>query len=152
VKLSRVVLLLLCGLASLTPPNAHAEPARAGEPALGRLFLTPEWRALLERQRQLNVQPAHTLEGERMRLDGVVVRSSGKSTVWINGQPQPENSRSTGVTTSLSRRHPGHVVLSTGNAAPVDLKVGVTLDQANGEKHGGLAGGEIRIQRRAASR
>lgn len=148
----RALPLMLSALVSLLAGVNRAEPAAAGAPVLGRLFLTPEWRTALERQRQLNVSQTCRLEGDDIRLDGVVIRSSGKSTVWINGQPQTEGSRDTGVTAALSRYAPGQAILSTGAAATVDLKVGVTLDQATGEKHGGLSDGEIRVHRRTTPR
>lgn len=145
-------LLMLSSLLPLAAGAASSGPVTTNEPVLGRLFLTPEWRAALERQRQFNVQQTRRLESDSMRLDGIVVRSSGKSTVWINGQPQSENSRDTGVTAALSRHSPGQARLFPGTPTPIDLKVGATLDQATGEKHGGLADGEIRIHRHPASR
>jgi len=110
--------------------------------SLGRLFLSPETRTQLERQRQLNIQESRSLEAGTIRLDGIVVRSSGKSTVWVNNQDADE----TGVVTSTSHKHPGQASLTTGNEAPANLKVGVTLDRATRETSGGLAGGEIRVR------
>lgn len=140
---THITIALLAGSLFLTGNSARAEPA---EPQLGRLFLTPEWRTALERQRQLNIQQARSLEGDTVRLDGVVVRSSGKSTVWINNQPQTESSRDAGVAAAPSQRQPGRVAVSAGGTAPIDLKVGTTLNQVTGEKSGGLAGGEIRVR------
>lgn len=115
-------------------------------PQLGRLFMTPESRASLERQRQYNIQETRSLEGDTMRLDGVVVRSSGKSTVWVNNRPQNENVRGTGVVANLSHQRPDRATLAAGAEPPVDLKVGVTVNQATRETSGGLAGGEIRVR------
>jgi len=137
--------LIACGLL-LQGSLAHAEPAAQSGEQLGRLFLTPEWRGALERQRQLNIQQTRNLEGDTVRIDGIVVRSSGKSTVWINNQPQTESARDSGVTAATSLRQPGRAAVSTGSEPPVDLKVGVTLNQATGEKSGGLASGEIRVR------
>lgn len=143
---THITIALLAGSLFLTGISARAEPTEPAEPQLGRLFLTPEWRKALERQRQLNIQQTRSLEGDTVRLDGVVVRSSGKSTVWINNQPQMESSRDAGVAAAPSRRQPGSVAVSTGGTAPIDLKVGTTLNQATGEQSGGLAGGEIRVR------
>lgn len=142
----RIVVTLFSGSLLLQGTLVYAEPAVQAGPQLGRLFLTPEWRNALERQRQLNIQQTRSLEGDTVRLDGVVARSSGKSTVWINNQPQTESSRDSGVTAATSRRQPGRATVSTGAEPPVDLKVGVTLNQATGEKSGGLASGEIRVR------
>jgi hypothetical protein len=71
------ILVLLIGTA--------AAPALA-DTALGRLFFTPAERAALDRA------PA---DGEPMAqrtprtLNGVVRRSDGQGTVWIDGKPQP---------------------------------------------------------------
>lgn len=124
-------------------PGAAAEPA--SPPRLGRLFMTPESRASLERQRQFILKETRGLAGDSMRLDGVVVRSSGKSTVWINNRPQNENAQGTGVVARPSRQRPGRATLSSGAEPPVDLKVGVTVNPATRETSGGLADGEIRV-------
>lgn len=126
-------------LAALLASQAQAQVA---SPPLGRLFLSPETRTQLERQRQFNIQESRSLEAGTIRLDGVVVRSSGKPTVWVNNQ----DTRETGVVTSTSHKNPGQATLVTGNEAPADLKVGVTIDRATRETSGGLAGGEIRVR------
>ncbi|MBS3934950.1 MAG: hypothetical protein KGZ43_02155 [Sulfuritalea sp.] len=141
----RIASALVVGGLLLQGGLCRAEPA-AGETTLGRLFLTPEMRNALERQRQLNIQQARRFEGETVRLDGVVVRSAGKSTVWINSRPQYENSSAADLATAPSRRHPGRVGVTTGTEPAVDLRVGVTLDQTTGAQSGGLAGGEIRVR------
>ena len=102
-------------------------PARAaGSDALGRLFFTPERRLALERQRTHNVQQAQALQGTTMTLDGVVFRSSGKSTVWINQHAQNENdAKRTGVSATLSPRDPGRALIAPGEDTPAKLKVAV---------------------------
>jgi hypothetical protein len=129
-----------------------AVAAADNAPPLGRLFLTPEWRATLERQRKLNLQETRGLEGGSMRLDGVVVRSSGKSTVWVNNQPQTENAGETGVVATVARQRPSRATLTTGTEAPVDLTVGVTVNRSTRETSGGLTEGEIRVRRPAAQK
>lgn len=141
IRLYRVLLTIF--LITPAPELCAAETAQA----LGRLFLTPNVRATLERQRQFNVQETRSLEGGTMRLDGVVVRSSGKTTVWVNDRPQDEGARDTGVSAALSRQQPGQATLLTGSEAAADLKVGVTLNRATRETMGGLSEGEIRVNR-----
>lgn len=144
---TRIAILLLLPGFMLHADLCRAEPRAPAEPRLGRLFLTPEWRAALERQRQHNIQQTRSLEaGNTVRLDGVVVRSSGKSTVWINNRPQIESAHETGIAATPSRRQPGQATVAAGAEPPVDLKVGVTLNPATGEKSGGLASGEIRVR------
>lgn len=128
----------LLGLAMLAPASA------ADAPELGRLFFTPEKRAALERQRTLNIQETQTLQGNTMSLDGVVYRSGGKSTVWINNQAQHENeSARTGVTAVVSPKAPGSALLAPGEEPPTQLKVGETINRATGERNTRLGGGAV---------
>lgn len=134
------LLALACACSALAQP---IEP-------LGRLFFTPERRAALERQRQFNIQEAQTLEGATMSLDGVVVRSGGKRTVWINKQAQHDDAAPSGVTVAVRRRNPARAVLSAGEESPASLRVGESINRATREKSGGLDGGEISVSHPAA--
>ncbi|MDP1609805.1 MAG: hypothetical protein Q8M11_02005 [Sulfuritalea sp.] len=128
----------LLGLALL----ATAHPATAQE--LGRLFFTPERRAAMERQRTYNIQEAQTLQGTTMSLDGVVHRSSGKTTVWINRAPQTESdAMRTGVSAVTSPKAPGSALLSPGDEAPSRLNVGETINRTTGERNTRLGGGAV---------
>lgn len=128
----------LFALVMLVP--AHAEDA----PELGRLFFTAERRATLERQRASNVKEAQTLQGTTMSLDGVVYRSSGKATVWINQQSQTEGeSARTGVSALVSPKAPGSALLTPGEETPARLKVGETMNRATGERTTRLGGGVV---------
>lgn len=134
--------LALAVFATAVPPLA-----RAAE--LGRLFFTPERRAALEHQRAFNVQEAQTLQGTTMSLDGVVHRSSGKSTVWINRQAQNEgDSARTGVNATVAAGSPGSAVLAPGEEAPSRLKVGEAVNRATGERTTRLGGGVVVTPRR----
>ncbi|OHC67777.1 MAG: hypothetical protein A2045_07670 [Rhodocyclales bacterium GWA2_65_20] len=129
--------LILLAFAATLPAGAAAEP-------LGRLFLTPERRVMLERQRQSNIQEqAQTLEGATMSLDGVITRSNGKATVWINGRPQNENMAGTGVQAGVSRREPNRATLVTGDEIPAELRVGESINRATREKNDVVAPGAV---------
>jgi hypothetical protein len=59
----------------------------------GKVFFSPDKRAALEKQRFMEVVPDPSLATQPTQLeivtvDGIVSRSSGRSTVWINGLPQ----------------------------------------------------------------
>jgi hypothetical protein len=59
----------------------------------GRLFYTPGQRAQLEAARIRNVTQARVAgpmvgASPGVRFDGMVIRSDGKGTHWVNGQPQ----------------------------------------------------------------
>ena len=131
---------------SSAPAGAASAPAPVAQPPreLGRLFFTPERRATLDRQRTFNVQETQALQGTTMSLDGIVHRSSGKSTVWVNRQAQTEHEASrTGVSATLSPRSPGSALLSPGEEAPAQLKVGEAVNRATGERNTRLGGGSV---------
>jgi len=114
---------------------AVARPVPAAEP-LGRLFFTPQQRQDLDYRRRANIQDSPTAAVEStVTINGQVSRSSGKSTTWINGVPQHDSHRT---------RNPAHVTVGGNEGeAPVDLKVGETLDKTRGEVKDGLGGGNI---------
>lgn len=125
-----------------------AAAGSAGADPLGRLFLTPERRAALERQRRLNIQEAQTLEGATVSLDGVVVRSGGKSTVWVNQHAQNEHASDTGVTAVVSAKNPARAVLTPGDETSTPLKVGESYNRGTREKTDGLGGGRVIVNRK----
>jgi hypothetical protein len=135
----RAVLALAAAIAS--QGGAHAE-----EHALGRLFFTPERRAALDRQRHLNVEEARVVEGAKLTLNGVVRRSGGKSTVWINGVPYDDHAPSAEMQSRIDRHDPSRVTLKAGDEAPSSLKVGESINRATGEKQDGLDGGYVRVR------
>jgi hypothetical protein len=121
--------------------SAHAE-----DQVLGRLFFTPERRAALDRQRHLHVEEARIVEGANLTLDGVVRRSSGRSTVWINGVPHDDHASSAEVQSRIDRHDTSRVTLKAGGEAPASLKVGESINRATGEKQDGLDGGYVRTR------
>ena len=80
---------------SCSPRLPRLRPRAGLAQELGRLFFTPEQRAALDARRRARVpdKPAARRWSPRRRpLDGYVARSSGPSTVWVNGEPLPEGS------------------------------------------------------------
>ena len=132
------VMLLLLGLIS--------SPALCDDTKLGRLFLTPERRTVLEQQRRYNLQAQKTLEGASVRLDGVVVRSSGKKTVWINGHPQHDNSTDFGVSARVAPGDAATAGLMTGGEGQTRLRVGQQVNRATHEINDGLGGGRLEVK------
>lgn len=128
-----------------------ALPALAAEP-LGRLFLMPERRAALERQRQYNIQEEQTVQGASMRLDGIVQRSSGRKTIWINGKPGHDDASRLGITAELKPGTPGRATIHAGDEQPATLRVGETINRATRETRDGLAGGEVVVGANAPKR
>lgn len=76
---------------------AHLPAADAASDDPGRLFYTPAERAQLEeaRARKLTRLPSSVgaVDSGPQRYDGVVIRSDGRATHWVDGRPQPEGIR-----------------------------------------------------------
>lgn len=127
---------------ALLSAYAQAEP-------LGRLFFTPERRAALERQRQLNIQEKtqETVEVASVHLNGVVRRGGNQATVWVNGRPQQVDNANTGILVKPSSKELDRVGIRVGDEAPSSLRVGETLNRATQETTDGLAGGQLQVHR-----
>lgn len=112
---------------ALLAPSLHA-----AEP-LGRLFFTPAQRSTLDAGKQLDrpktAGPA--VRGPRsLTVNGIVTRSDGESTVWVNGgaagvkRPGAATISATPSSAATAR------VQVTGSSTK--LRVGQTLDRATG--------------------
>lgn len=126
----RRLLLLLSALLCL--------PAAQGR-ELGKLFFTPAERAALDRERQRSGMPesaaneAPAFSGN-LTLDGYVRRSGGRSTVWINGQPQYGRDTAPPVRITEKGGQAGQVwVQPADSARSVPLKVGQVLTPTSGD-------------------
>lgn len=117
-KLSRRLYAATLLLAAFTGAAAAAEN-------LGRLFLSPQQRQDLDRRRQANLQEQAPVIVERLvTVNGQVSRSSGKTTVWLNGVPE---------TSTRKPRDPARVTLpGIENEPSVTIKVGQTIDKIRG--------------------
>ncbi len=118
--LQRISILPFVAMALLAAgQGALAETA--SEP-LGRLFHTPQQRAVLDQKRLGNHGP--TEESGPLTINGMVRRSSGRQTIWLNGQPNDDRFIPT---------------------LPSDSKVGHTIQPTTGEKEDLLDRGSIVI-------
>lgn len=128
--------------------TAAAGPVAAQE--LGRLFFTPEQRDALDAKRRARLPdaPVVATPPRSTRIDGYVMRSGGKSTVWVNGEPLAEGSPSDEVRAYLRRDDPGRVSLSVGDGRPrVSVNTGATFDHGSGEARDPIGNGRIRVRR-----
>ena len=122
-------------------------PATSAEDELGRLFFTPERRQNLDRQRQLNIQETQQVaEDPTFTINGVVARSNGKRTVWVNGVAQNENELPGGVLVVPKKKDPGRVVVHTTESLTANAKVGDTVNRNTGESSDLLGDGQITIR------
>jgi hypothetical protein len=120
----------------------NSQPCLAQE--VGRLFFTPDQRAALDARRKARVpdKPATVVVASpTTRLDGYVKRSTGPSTVWVNGEPLPEGA---GDAPRIGPR----VSISVGEGGRrAALRPGEVLDRGTGEVRDVIGDGEIRVRR-----
>ncbi len=113
--------ILIAAILLLPLSLAHAE-------ALGRLFFSPEQRAMLDLARDRaptknGVEEVQAAAPSEITLNGMVTRSDGKASLWVNGRlEQGLNYRGT------PERNQVQLKMPTGG---VKLKVGQTYDPAN---------------------
>lgn len=134
---------LRCTLGAAVLALLTAVPAAAQD--LGRLFFSPERRAALDRARQFNVQSQQQVaEGNTLSVDGVVRRSSGKRTVWVNGVAIHENSVTDVRVVGVSPR--GTVSLVPGDQGITQIPVGTAINRSTGERQDALNGGAVTVR------
>jgi hypothetical protein len=140
---------IICGglsvLALLIAPgtSAYAQDVSDG---LGRLFFTPERRQTLDRQRQLNIQEKQEIpEDPTLTINGIVTRSSGKRTAWINGVSQNESDIASGVAVIPNRKDTAKIAVKPHDAPATDTKVGNTVNRNTGDSVDLLNGGTITL-------
>jgi hypothetical protein len=125
---------------------AALTPAANAEDALGRLFFTPERRQALDRQRQLNIPDSQQAdEDPTLTINGMVTRSSGKRTAWVNGAPQNENEMRGGWSVSPLGRNGGRIVVKSAESPSAHARIGDTINRTTGEASSLLKDGQIRV-------
>ena len=105
-------------------------PAWAADTALGRLFFTPAQRTALEEARRKNtraeVQAAEKPVRPPLRnvtVTGVVRRSDGESTVWVNGKPV-DGTTDDGLRVRVTAGQQAAVIVPIPRRATPELKAG----------------------------
>jgi hypothetical protein len=121
-----------------------AQLASAAE--LGRMFFTPTQRAALDTARKQNVRiELGNDENERapttpstaapasqtVRFSGLIQRSDGKSTVWLNNKPITDK-MSGGLNISTVRGDTRVKLTAPDGGRSMDLKVGQTAEMVSG--------------------
>lgn len=114
----------------ILPLRGHAAPG-TDETQVGRLFMTPEKRAMLDRQRKFDIRDADGLAQDNLELNGIVQRSSGHNSVWINQRMQYGQE---GV--RIKRSQPGTANINMDRGASVELKVGDAINRSTQERQG----------------
>ena len=109
--------------------------ANAADTELGRLFFTPAQRAVLDAGKSIGSsqrKSAAPRNRGKVFLNGVVRRSDGEATVWINGKPTYQESTS-GMKVKPSRDDAASAQIGLpGQRIPLELRVGQEFDRATG--------------------
>lgn len=111
----------------------------AAEP-LGRLFFTPQQRSTLDNARgqkikiEVEVETETPTPPENISVNGVIKRSDGQSTVWVNNRPLNEKRAPSGIKIISRSADNTSVTLQLPQSSHnVDLKVGQNLDAVTGQ-------------------
>ena len=124
-----------------------AQPA-AGAETLGRLFFTPDQRAALDAARskktRVNLETEKPEEvaapvPEVVTYGGLVRRSDGKTTVWLNRRAINEKDKASGAIVGRIRPDGRVTVQSPQTGRNVDLKVGQSAELLSGSVEEGYA-------------
>lgn len=111
--------------------------AGLGAETLGRLFFTPAQRDTLDAGKQIGTprsSRAPAARGPReVTLNGVVTRSDGESTVWVNGRALDKRPAA-GVSATASASDPAAARVKLGGARnTVRMRVGQRLRPSTGK-------------------
>lgn len=107
--------------------------ATAAEP-LGRLFFTPAQRNALDAGKRVGAPPPRAPEPrgpQEVRLNGIVTRSDGESTIWVNGRPS-DLSPLPHVSVSVGTDPTSAQVRAPGVPGGRKISVGQSLDTRSG--------------------
>lgn len=128
--------------AAPAPASAPVAQSTAPAPTLGRLFFTPAQRAALDEARRrppaaarLEARPLPPAPGY-VTLNGVVRRSDGTTTIWLNNRTLDGRRTAEGLEVSQSKRAPGpgNVTVRVPQAGrTVDMRVGQQLEVTSGK-------------------
>jgi hypothetical protein len=130
----RKLIILLISLYAILPANSAA--AYFDESALGRLFTTPQQRHKIDVFRKgSSTGITHERSSPTdVKVQGIMTRSDGKSTVWVNGKSTLDSNRVGGVNVKLnSLNHKTDKVTVIINKNVVRLKPGQTWSEDSGK-------------------
>ncbi|CAB1369915.1 hypothetical protein [Denitratisoma oestradiolicum] len=108
--------------------------------ALGRLFFTPAQRQALARQPQ-----GQNPIGDSLNLEGSVQGSDGRRSFWLNGRLLHGDTPD--ISARLVPRHPERLLLRVQGAAAIPVKVGESIDRANGAIRDSINSGSVTVHR-----
>lgn len=116
-----------------------ALPAANAADLAGRLFFTPDQRAQLDqlrKQKAVASQARDEPAPETVTYNGIIRRSDGRTTVWMNNQPMSAAELRSGQSVAGTVSRDGRIVLQNpqaGNGAKLELKVGQSATLLSGK-------------------
>lgn len=116
-----------------------AMPVAQGAELAGRLFYTPEQRAQLDQLRAQKAVASQVRDEpvpETVTYNGIIRRSDGKTTIWMNNQPMSAAELRSGQAVAGTVSRDGRIVLQNpqaGNGAKLELKVGQSATLLSGK-------------------
>ncbi|MBX3651646.1 MAG: hypothetical protein KF771_09760 [Burkholderiales bacterium] len=126
----RVILILLL---------VTALPAAYAAELTGRLFFTPDQRDQLDqlrKQKAIASQVRDEPVPETVTYNGIIRRSDGKTTIWMNNQPMSDADLRSGQSVTGTVSRDGRIVLQNpqaGSGAKLELKVGQSATLLSGK-------------------
>ena len=106
-------------------------------PPLGRLFTSPAERIAIDVMRDKHLRGETEADAQAalpvsdgITVDGVVRRSSGKATIWINQQPQHADETPAGRA-SKKAAQPASAAVRLPSGATIEMKPGQSVDNAS---------------------
>lgn len=141
--LRRQVALAVCVLGIHGGPSKAAGDAPTAPPSLpadpvGRLFLAPADRAALDRARVRGERERPAAAAGTVTLNGIVRRSGGPSTVWVNQVPRSGPDRS-------DRGDGRRTEIELGESQRITLQVGEIVDITTMARSSAVGAGMIRV-------
>jgi hypothetical protein len=130
--------------AQAVPATPAATPAAAKAPEpLGRMFFTPAQRAQLDVARTQRARTTLATEkteeivtaapvAQSITYDGMVRRSDGKSTVWLNSRPVNDKESAGAVVVGRIRADGGVSLQMPQSGRTVELKPGQSIELLSG--------------------
>ena len=119
----------------------------------GRLFFSAERRQALDSKRTTRRFQETVVEGDALTFNGLMTRSSGKWTLWVNGNPIHDQEGSSIAATPLPGKAAQIQISATGESAQKSIiTVGNTIERSSGQSSSLLGNGSIRVSSRAGDK
>ncbi len=114
-------------------------PAAQAAELAGRLFFTPDQRDQLDQLRKQKMVASQVSEQplpETVSYNGIIRRSDGKTTIWMNNRPMSDADLRGGQPVVGTVNRDGRIVLQnpqSGSSARLELKVGQSATLLSGK-------------------